>query len=295
VQFATRKAEQLFAYLILHRNTHHTRDELAGLWWADHDTRRARHCLNTTLWRLRQALGPAPGRGSSYLNVSPELISFNEDSDFWLDVDEFEHLSTQVWPLAGEDSEAAGQALQRAASLYQGDLLPGCYEEWCLLSRQRLQQSYMTILSRLAAFHTRRHEFAPAIAALQNILVLDPLREEIHRDLIRLFIAAARPQQAVRQYQACAQILWRELGTEPMPETAALVRRFHETALPPGAGSPSPAPVGSASASPAAAAEFESILADLASVLRSVALVNLQAEHILQRLEQLYNRGHIKA
>lgn len=37
------------------------------------------------------------------------------------------------------DSAAVRQALTKAVTLYRGDLLPGCYDEWILPERDRLQ------------------------------------------------------------------------------------------------------------------------------------------------------------
>ena len=55
-----------------------------------------------------------------------------------------------------------------------------------------------------------------------RILYEDPLRESIHREVIRLHVRQGQRVQALRQYQRCASILMEELGVEPMEETRAL-------------------------------------------------------------------------
>src|SRR5690242_20977577 len=93
-RFASRKSGELFAYLALNRKAAHTREHLAGMFWGESAEERARHTLNTTLWRINRVLEPpqsAAGGGThAYLRVSPQHIGFNSASGVWLDVAEFE-------------------------------------------------------------------------------------------------------------------------------------------------------------------------------------------------------------
>jgi Bacterial transcriptional activator domain len=56
---------------------------------------------------------------------------------------------------------------------------------------------------------------------------LDPLREDAHRRLIRLYAETGRRADALRQYDVCVRNLKDDLGVEPLVETslvAAAVR-----------------------------------------------------------------------
>src|SRR5579871_2625035 len=59
-RFPSRKCGELFAYLAINRRDSHTREHLAGVFWGDSTEERARHALNTTLWRINRVL-EAPG------------------------------------------------------------------------------------------------------------------------------------------------------------------------------------------------------------------------------------------
>src|SRR5437764_7571625 len=89
LQFPSGKIKHLFAYLLLNRHAVHPREQLAGLFWGDEADQRARHCLNTALWRLNRVLAQSEPR-TPYLRVDAQNIGFNTASDFWLDIDEFE-------------------------------------------------------------------------------------------------------------------------------------------------------------------------------------------------------------
>jgi DNA-binding SARP family transcriptional activator len=60
------------------------------------------------------------------------------------------------------------------------------------------------------------------LACGQRILDQDPLREEIHRDMMRLYLENGQRALAVRQYELCRECLRRELGISPMAETQQL-------------------------------------------------------------------------
>jgi len=221
----SRRVKELLGYLALNRHARHPREQLAEVFWdgAEHD--RPRRCLNTALWRLHRALGaPAPG-APPYLQVDAQQIGLNTASDCWIDVAEFENRCRWAQQLGATSPEEQAALYHQAVSLYLGDLLVDCYEEWALVERQRLQHMYLDALGRLVAYHSARAEYAPAIACALKLLASDPLREDVHRTLMELYLAAGQPGAALRQYQECEAVLRRELGTPPAPETQAVVRQ----------------------------------------------------------------------
>jgi DNA-binding SARP family transcriptional activator len=66
-----------------------------------------------------------------------------------LDVLDFEQ--ALVHTEQAQAASAARRSLEEAVALYHGDLLPGCYDEWILPERDRLQQAFLKSLERLIA------------------------------------------------------------------------------------------------------------------------------------------------
>lgn len=228
----SRKVRDLLAYLLLNRRTPRAREQMAALFWPELDGDKARHCLNTALWRLRGALNPLEDRDHPYLRVDAQTIGFNTASTFRLDVAEFESRCTLAEQLGSEGQDQQMALYQQAVDLYGGDLLTDCYEDWCLVERERLQCLYLKALGQLLAHHMRRREHEAAIACAQRILTCDPLREKVHRDLIRLYLEQNQPAAALRQYHACAEMVRRELGADVTPETRTLLARITNLSRP---------------------------------------------------------------
>jgi LuxR family maltose regulon positive regulatory protein len=133
-------------------------------------------------------------------------------------VEEFERL------LEGTGPGRRVERLQRAIALYQGDFLEDCYADWCLLTRERLRERCLQALDELAGRLLAKRQYRQAIRMLRRGLEMDDLREKF----MRAYTLSGRRSQALTQYQCCAEILERELGTAPSPETTALYRRILE-------------------------------------------------------------------
>jgi DNA-binding SARP family transcriptional activator len=231
-RFSSRKARDLFAYLALQRQSAHGRDHLAGIFWGDSSDDKARHALNTTLWRIHRVLGGDEGaRQNGCLRVSQHDIAFNMAGELWLDVAEFESRCVAAEQTTVEAERFA--LYQQAVSFYRGDLLTDCYEDWCIVERERLQSIFVRALSRLMAHYAQRAEHEQAIECGRRILGCDPLQEEVHRDLIQLYLASGQPSAALRQYRTCEELLRQELAIEPAPETRALLSRVLALRQPP--------------------------------------------------------------
>jgi tetratricopeptide (TPR) repeat protein len=116
----------------------------------------------------------------------------------------------------GRGPRYAGRGEGAAAiQLYQGDLLPSCYDEWIGAERDRLQQLYQGALERLLELLEQARNYAAAIRVAQRLLRLDPLQEATYRHLMRLYAARGARGSILRTYQNCAAVLKHELAVQP--------------------------------------------------------------------------------
>jgi DNA-binding SARP family transcriptional activator len=217
-------AARLLAFLLLHRQRSHRREVLAGLFWGDRPESQARRCLNTALWRLRNILEPEGVPSGTYL-LADRIgeIGFNWSSDYWLDTAVFEDqvdrvLDRPVDDLSSDDVDRTDAVLD----LCTGEFLEGIFDDWALQERERLRNLYLRALRWLMRCHRQQGNLAGSLACGQRILACDPLREDVHREMMRLYRDSGQRAQALRQYEICRQQLAKEMGIEPMPETQFL-------------------------------------------------------------------------
>jgi DNA-binding SARP family transcriptional activator len=242
--FRTRKTADLLAYLAYHLFQNHPRELLIDLFWPECDVEAGRHNLSVALSSLRRQLEP-PGvlADGSVLLADRHAVRLNAET-VRTDVAEFEtalKTATQA-----ETGAPCAQALAVAVDLYGGDLLPGSYDEWIFPEQQHLQELFFQSLHRLVACLEEDGDREGALRYALRAIREDPLREEAHRDVIRLYLASGQPESALRQYAELERRLQQELDVAPGEETQSLMRALRETSRLPAALQPEAAsPIGS--------------------------------------------------
>jgi DNA-binding SARP family transcriptional activator len=224
----TRSLKSLLGHLALFRRRTHPREVLAGLFWGDSSEDRARNSLRTALWRLRKVLEPQPIPRGTYLVTTPAgEVGLNPNSKYWLDVAVFENLIKQNLAKSFRDLTAGGiKDLEYALGLYQGELLEGIYDDWALVERERLRVLFIKGKILLLRYYGQREAYEKALDCGRTILSLDPLREKIHREMMRLYVLNGQRALALRQYAICRHTLEKELGVPPMGDTEQLYARI---------------------------------------------------------------------
>jgi DNA-binding SARP family transcriptional activator/predicted ATPase len=225
---STQKAQSLLAYLIVHRSTAHSREKLAALFWPDADEDRAQRSLRTALWSLRRLLSDTDPETAEALDTSRFDVRWAPHSEVAVDLEQFEQAARQ-WAQVRDEPQAAIPILQPAVALYRGPFLEGLYDDWCLDERYRLEEQYLSMLQALVIGLEAVGQYREAVSCAQQLLVVDPLREEVHRTIIRLLGKLGDRAGVTRQYQRCKEVLARELDVAPSPETEATLAEALQT------------------------------------------------------------------
>jgi DNA-binding SARP family transcriptional activator/predicted ATPase len=235
----TRKTQALLAFLALPPGRPHPREKLASLLWGGMREPRARSGLRQSLFTLRKAVNAMPPA----LLIDGQTVALNPTA-VDVDVVEFERRVAEGTPAA----------LERATTLYRGDLLEGLalqeapFEEWLLAERERLHELALEAQAKLLHHQRTTGATEAALQTALRLLALDPLQEPVHRAVMRLYVQLGRRASALRQYQICVGTLQRELGVEPETTTRQLYReilRRRPSPGPPGVEGPATPPAGS--------------------------------------------------
>ena len=207
INLASRKSLALLTYLALNRHQPPSRDRLIDLFWGERFEQQARQSLRQAVYGLRRALdvdgiNPIVTAGET-VTLEPALIT--------VDVWEFERL-------AASDSPAD---LEAAAALYRGPLLANLrlressFNEWLDLERARLREVAWQVQYRLAKHYKAHGQDADALATVQRLLDLDPLKEKSHRLYMRILAKQGERAQALQHYHRLSELLRQELDVEP--------------------------------------------------------------------------------
>lgn len=230
----SRKAAALVKVLALAPGGRLHREQVLELLWPELDPGSGANNLHYTLHVARRLLAPLP---VGHMRLSDQVLSLGPLGAVEVDLWAFER--------AEEEARRSGDLgdVTRAVELHVGELLPDDpYEEWAGERRVEVHERYVSLLTEMAHLESDRGATAAAVVALQRAIAADPTREEAHARLMEVYASAGQRRQALRQYERLREILERELGAEPTPETSEVYTRVLNSApspvLPPTASQP---------------------------------------------------------
>jgi DNA-binding SARP family transcriptional activator len=204
-------SKRLLAFLCLRKGPVE-RCHVAGTLWPSVDDRRAAGNLRSALWRLRCA-------DIDVLEAGKRLIGLRQG----VAVDVYE-LAEWASRLVARRPAPGDLSLRRPLDDAL-DLLPGCYDDWAIIERERMRQRMLRALEALSRALTAMGRYGEAVDAALTAIVAEPLRESAQRALLEAHLAESNLIEARRDFLAYRNLVRRELGVEPSVELAALVRR----------------------------------------------------------------------
>ncbi|NIM96353.1 MAG: hypothetical protein GTO18_21860 [Anaerolineales bacterium] len=206
IEIPSRPAQSLLAYLILSAGTAHRREKLAGLLWPDATESNARSNLRHALWRLRKAIG------DGYILSDKISIEFDGESDYWLDTTELE----------GEERDRQDvDVLLQSVSVYGGELLPGFYDDWVILERERLRALFEKRIHWLLDLLVELNRWSEVLEWGERWIAMGYVPEPAYRALMVANSGLGDSAGMAAVYRRCINALRDELGVEPSEETQA--------------------------------------------------------------------------
>jgi DNA-binding SARP family transcriptional activator len=204
----SQKVDGLFAYLVCHPYPH-LREVLASLLFNAQSRNQANNNLRVLLSRLRRVCEDA-------ILINRQTVRLNPAYTVWLDTAVFQ----QTIP----------QQPEQALKLYRGDFLATIqvqeakgFVEWAALAREQHRLMALETLLQLTTKYETSGQINKAITFAQQLVTVEPHHEGWHRWLIKLYLQADQPQQAMNQFQTCRQIMQECFGQEPSATTEALL------------------------------------------------------------------------
>lgn len=199
-------AQRLVAFLALERRRV-LRAYAAGVLWGDGTQERAFGNLRSALWRVRR-------HADSVVEADAKSVALSSDTS--VDVT---HLVAQADCVHSRDCSVADIDPTKLSQ----SLLPGWYDEWVIVARERLRQVSLHALEALTDRLTTQGRHAAAVESALAAVGLDPLRESAHRRLICAHLDEGNRSEALRQFDSYQRLLRRELGLTPSLELTRLV------------------------------------------------------------------------
>lgn len=185
IKWRTNKAQELFAYLLHHRDRTIDRSVLLELLWPDYEEAKAAQQLYNTTYYIRQALKSSGMDTVTIRSANLEAGYRLEIGEARIDTEEWERSMKQLGPL---DAQAV-EVYEEVLSLFEGNYL-GEYEYiWAEHERERFRLLWLHYMKKLGAFYEQQGRLRQAVLVNQRIQQLLPDEEESYFSLMRLYDA----------------------------------------------------------------------------------------------------------
>jgi DNA-binding SARP family transcriptional activator len=200
-------SKRLLAFVALRRGRVERR-HAAGTLWPVGDDGRAAGNLRSALWRLR---------GADIEIMQCDKWSLRLADGVSVDVQLVTEWADRVIGDRALDCDLAVSPVQLDAL----DLLPGWYDDWAILERERLRQRVLHALEALSRRLVELGRHADAVEAAIAAIAAEPLRESAQRALIEAHLSEGNWVEAHRGFVHYRDMLRRELGVSPSRELAS--------------------------------------------------------------------------
>ena len=239
IHLTSKKLLALLSFLACTAPQAHSRDKLMTLLWGSHFDAQARINLRQALSRLRRVLH------EDTLVTAGESVSLQPGA-IACDVERFEALLR----------DGSREALFEAIGLYKGGLLADIeipeegWTQWIGAQRQRLEGLALDAMIKLGERELQAGNLEQALDAANRAIAVSSLREDAHRLVMRVLVAAGRRADALMHYEDFAALLKRELDVEPDPSTSLIAAQLRKRHVAPAGSSTAPVSPSDASAAP---------------------------------------------
>ncbi len=203
-------AKRMLFFFLAHPSA--TKEQIVAALWPDLSVAKAHSTFHFYLFQVRRLLG-----GTAAITYQGGAYRL-ESKGYLYDVEEFQRALAKAEKARGPQRE---RYLREAVSLYRGDYLEDVYADWTAGLRASLQRQYFRALEELAGHYFQGGRPEEAVKCYRTLLDRDPLREDIHRHVIRGLDLMGDHAGAIGQYEELRRTL-AEFGAEPSTETLEL-------------------------------------------------------------------------
>lgn len=220
VKWRTKKAQELFAYLLHLKGAWVTKERLIEKLWREQEQDKAVTYLHHSVSRIRHLLR----EWGAVCTVEYEDESYRLPlGGFQTDVDEFE----QIASVSGGLRLSEWDKYEYALSLYQGEYYEDHNYEWAENKRLNLQQSYFQLICGMARHELEEGQNQEAVKRLLLAQEQFPYSDELCRLVMQGYKKMNHPIMVRESYQTFRQMLQNELGVLPESHTTELYYKLY--------------------------------------------------------------------
>jgi ATP/maltotriose-dependent transcriptional regulator MalT/DNA-binding SARP family transcriptional activator len=231
--WTTKRARDIFCFIATSRDRRVAKDILIETFWGDDDPEAIEKNFHPTISHIRKALNSRQSLKQNFIVFRDGAYQLNPELSYTIDTEDLERFIADAEAAKRDkDTETFRHSLEAARTLYRGEYMSGVYDAWPEERRIYYSEQFLRVVTALAKLAHTEKRWTAAIKYAQEILKLDPFREDMHRVLMKVLAAQSKPAAVRKQFEELSSVLRDELGVEPAAETRRLFKELMKSDSP---------------------------------------------------------------
>ncbi|MCR8658646.1 response regulator [Paenibacillus endoradicis] len=208
VKWISKKSEEIFAYLIVHRGQSIAKMRIIEDVFSDMPYKNAEIYLNTAIYQLRKALLP---HGFKEIIITGQEKYRVEISQLDVDFIAFDYGVAQLTEVNDENVDVAIELEKRVS----GELFEEQSFVWAAMERESMNVLYQNFANQLANWLFIYKRYREAIQIVRKLISRNEFDEKSNQLLLKIVGAMGDKQSLHNYYNDYVQLLQRELNLKP--------------------------------------------------------------------------------
>jgi LuxR family transcriptional regulator, maltose regulon positive regulatory protein len=225
--WTTKRARDILCFIATRKHRRASKDTIIDTFWGEADFDVVEKNFHPTVSHIRKALNSNQSLKQNFLLYRDGDYLLNPEFTYRIDTEEFDRLVTEGEAARrAREFERCIESYERAVALYRGDFMQGSYDDWVEEQRSYYREQHLRMLESLAAVAQKMQEWQQSLNLAQQILHVDPFREDIHCMIMRAHAAMGNRVAVKEQYENLSRLLRKELGVDPAADTKKIYREL---------------------------------------------------------------------
>jgi ATP/maltotriose-dependent transcriptional regulator MalT/two-component SAPR family response regulator len=215
----------IFAYIILHKDKHLTKENIIDLFYPESTPENADNIFHQTISNIRAAFKEENENTSPYITYSDKIIEFNKYYFYYTDNSEFEKLYKKAVGY-GIPEEEKLKYIQKALEIYKGKFLEGYYQSWCEQLSEKYIDMHLKLLDDILKIYKSREDYKNILYYSEKLLLSDNLNEDAYLDIIESEVKLGNTASAKKKYKLMQKTFKSELKDLPSKNTLIKIEKI---------------------------------------------------------------------
>jgi len=209
-----------FKYLITGKEKNLHSEVISNDLWPKKNIKKPKHAITNLVYRLRKQLNLFNNEESDqYIINSNGNCFFNQDANYWLDIEEFIAMSKKAAKLKKNNPAQAIPLYKEALNLYQGDYLPEIpYQEWVIPYRNNYHWLFVEKVLEFINLLKKYERYREIESIAEKALNIESYEEELHSNYLDALIKLGEHAHARSHYNYANNLFSENLDISKSPK-----------------------------------------------------------------------------